>query len=250
MTQRTNSPRIAFIDIETAPILAAIWQLHEANAVWVERDTYLLCFSVLWLGDKKINTYCLPDYPRYNNHKHCDADIVADLFKVLDAAEVVIAHNGDAFDIKKINARLAVHGHKPPSPFKTIDTLKIARRTFKFDSNKLDNLGRYLGCGRKLPHTGANLWRRCAEGDPKAWASMRRYNAQDVRLLERVYERLKPWAKLPDLRIYTDAHGCPVCLSPKTQRRGISVARSRRYQRFQCQDCGHWFSGALIKDAP
>lgn len=246
MTQRA-SPRIAFLDIETAPILAAIWQLHEANAVWVERDTYLLCFSVLWAGDKKIATHCLPDYPQYDKQREDDSGLATELHKVLDAADIVIAHNGDAFDIKKINARFAVHGFKPPAPFKTIDTLKLARRTFKFDSNKLDNLGRYLSCGRKIPHTGANLWRGCINGDAKSWAIMARYNAQDVRLLERVYERLKPWAKLPDLRAYTDAHGCPVCLSHKVQRRGISVARSRRYQRYQCQDCGHWFAGEPCK---
>lgn len=248
MTHRTNSPRIAFIDIETAPILAAIWQLHEANAVWVERDTFLLSFSVKWAGDKRINTHCLCDYPGYDINKHSDLALCGELWKILEEADYVVAHNGDAFDVRKINARFAANGLLPPSPFKTIDTLKIARKRFKFDSNKLDNLGRYLpGCGRKIPHTGAELWRSCVNGDPKAWSILRKYNTQDVRLLERVYERLKPWAQF-DLRPYTDAHyGCPVCLSPKVQRRGISVARSRRYQRYQCQDCGHWFAGEPCK---
>lgn len=239
--------RIAFLDIESAPILATIWKLYEANSVWVERDTFLLSFAVSWNDEKKVHTCCLPDYPGYAANKHDDSKLVGDLFNVLSDADIIVAHNGDSFDIKKINARLVVHGYPPPSPFKTIDTLKVAKKHFRFDSNKLDNLGRYLGCGRKIPNTGADLWRRCVDGDPKAWEAMRRYNAQDVLLLRRVFDRIKSWSpNLPDLRLYKDG-GCPTCLSNKIQRRGKSVARSRVYQRLHCQDCGRWFSGDKIK---
>jgi uncharacterized protein YprB with RNaseH-like and TPR domain len=247
MTQAPSAPRIAYLDIETAPILGTTWQLHDTNVIWVERDTYILCFAVMWDGAKTVKTFALPDYKTYEKDKHNDRELVGDLFRVLDAADIIVAHNGDAFDIKKINARLAVHGFKPPSPFKTIDTLKIARRAFKFDSNKLDNISRFLGCGRKIQHSGAHLWRECIKGSDKSWVAMRKYNAQDVRLLHSVYQRLKPWAKIPDLRVYSGAHGCPTCLSSNVQRRGVSIARTRRYQRYHCQGCGAWFSGELIK---
>jgi DNA polymerase elongation subunit (family B) len=244
---KSSAPRIAYIDIETAPILANVWTLHEANAIWVERDTFLLCFAVMWDGFKTVKTFALPDYKTYQKDKHNDKELVGDLFRVLDSADIIVAHNGDAFDIKKINARLAVHGFPPPSPFKTIDTLKLARRTFKFDSNKLDNIGRYIGCGRKIQHSGADLWRECIKGSNKSWIVMRKYNAHDVKLLHSVYQRLKPWAKSHDLRVYSGAHGCPTCLSTNIQRRGVSIARTRRYQRYHCQSCGHWFSGELLK---
>ena len=42
----------------------------------------------------------------------------------------------------------------PPSPYKTIDTLKIARKYFGFNSSKLDDLGRVLGAGEKVRHGG------------------------------------------------------------------------------------------------
>ena len=241
------SPKIAFLDIETAPILANIWTLYEANAVWVERDTFLLCFGVMWSGEKRVKTYCLPDYPGYKKNKTDDSKLVAELNRILNEADIIVAQNCDSFDINKINARLSVHGYSPPAPYKTIDTLKIARRSFKFDSNKLDNLGRYLNCGRKIQNMGADLWRRCIAGEAKAWKWMRRYNAQDVLLLERVYQKLKPWAKThPDLRLYASG-GCPTCRSNNVQRRGVSIARSQRYQRFQCQSCGSWFSGKQEK---
>lgn len=244
-----GSPRIAFIDIETAPIIMAAWTVYEANAVWVERDTYIMCFAVRWSDEKRTKTYALPDYPRYRRHKHDDKDLCKDLFRILDAADIVVAHNGDAFDIKKINSRLAVHGFKPPSTYKTIDTLKIARRTFKFDSNKLDNLGRYLGEGRKIPNTGAALWRGCVDGDERSWRTMRRYNAKDVDLLVNVYDRLKAWApNHPDLRAWRGAPlGCPTCQSSNVQRRGFIVAKTQRRERFQCCDCGAWYSGKTFK---
>lgn len=244
-------PRLAFVDIETAPIIMAAWTVYEANAVWVVRDTYILCFAVRWSDRKKTQTFALPDYARYRRDRHDDKDLCRELFNVLDAADIVVAHNGDAFDIKKINSRLAVHGFNPPSPFKTIDTLKVARRAFKFDSNKLDNLGRYLGEGRKIPNTGAALWRGCVDGDERSWRTMRRYNAKDVDLLVNVYDRLKGWAPThPDLRAYRDkpvTSCCPTCQSTNVQRRGVNVAKTRRTERFQCRGCGAWYSGKTIK---
>jgi predicted RNA-binding Zn-ribbon protein involved in translation (DUF1610 family) len=242
--------KLLFIDIETAPIIMAAWTPYEASAVWVERDTHLLMFSYRWAHEKAVKTVCLPDFPRYKRSKYDDKDLCRVLFDLLDEADIVCAHNGDAFDIKKINSRLIVNGFKPPSPYKTIDTLKIARRVFKFDSNKLDNIGRYLSLGRKIPNTGAALWRGCVDGDPKSWATMRRYGKQDTALLANAYERLKSWApNHPNLNLYKayqDRAGCPTCGSEHVQRRGVHVKLQSKYYRFQCQDCGGWFSGMKV----
>jgi uncharacterized protein YprB with RNaseH-like and TPR domain len=242
-------PRIAFIDVETAPIDALVWTMFEANVIHVNEPTYLLCYAIKWVGQSRVTTRALCDYPGYARNKKSDKALLADLWADLDGADILVAHNGDSFDFKKINARLLVHGYKPPSPFKTVDTLKIARRHFKFDSNKLDNIGRYLQVGRKLPHTGKDLWLGCMRGDAKSWRTMRRYNAQDVHLLERVYEKLKPWASNhPALTTYTERPGCPVCSSTHTQQRGFNVAKTRKTPRLHCQDCGHWFTGSVKKN--
>jgi DNA polymerase elongation subunit (family B) len=242
-------PKIALIDIETAPILMYAWTMFEANAIHVVRPTYIMCFAVKWAHQKQIKTFALCDYPGYAQDRHSDKALCKDLHKTLDEADIVVAHNGDAFDIKKINSRLVVHGFQQPSPFKTFDTLKVARKNFKFDSNKLDNIGGYLHLGHKMPHTGKHMWVAAMEGDPKAWAMMRKYNAQDVRLLDAVYQEIKPWAATqPDLRAYTGTTGCPSCLSKNVQCRGFNVAKTRKTQRMQCQDCGHWHSGRIIKD--
>ena len=243
-------PRTLFIDIETAPLIIAAWQLWEANAVWVERDTYILSFSAKWADEKKVRTFSLPDFPAYRKDPHNDRDLVGRLFSFLDEADIVVAHNGDRFDIPKINARFAIHGLRPPSPYKSFDTLKLARK-FKFDSSKLDNLGRYLGCGRKVVTTGADLWRRCTSDkyDRKAWKRMVRYNEMDVRLLERVYLKLRPWSTThPNMAALTEKPCCPVCQSNHIQRRGFNLARTKKTPRFNCTSCGNWFSRSQRED--
>lgn len=247
----TREPRVCFWDIETAPSRGAYFDLwKEGNIVWEETPWYMLSFAYKWAGESKVHTHALPDFPLYGRDKENDRELIKKLWDVHDQADILVAHNGDRFDTKKTNVRFAVHELKPPSPFVSIDTLKWAKSQFKFDSNRLDAIGRVLGVGRKLPHTGADLWRRCIEGDLEAWRIMRRYNAQDVRLLERVYEKLLPWAKThPNLNAYSGGKGCPKCQSMKIQRRGVEVAKSRKYQRLQCQNCGGWSRGDLIKAA-
>lgn len=246
-------PRLLFLDIETSPISMTSWSLRPpyAGAVYVTRDTYILMMSWKWGHERKVHTAALPDFPRYRRDRHDDKDLCRLVHRLLDDADIVCAHNGDAFDIKKINSRLITNGLKPPSPFKTIDTLKAARRAFKFDSNKLDNIGRYLNEGRKIPNTGAELWRGVVEdGDPNSWRIMRRYCKQDTELLARVYERIKPWmATHPDMNLYRAIRDrppgiqCPTCESTNTQRRGVMVQLKRRKHRHHCQECGSWFSG-------
>lgn len=221
--------------------------MYEQNLIDLQKSWYILCFAYKWLGERKIHTRALPDYKRYKKDREDDSALVKDLWHLYDEADVVIAHNGDKFDLRKSNARFVKHGLSPPSPYKSIDTLKIARNRFAFLSNKLNDLGAYLGLGRKLPHTGFHLWKNCMHGHPKAWRRMRAYNARDVALLERVYSRLRPWAPSHvNLSAMSEKSCCPVCQSTHIQQRGYNLAKVKKTPRFQCQDCGHWFSATKI----
>jgi predicted RNA-binding Zn-ribbon protein involved in translation (DUF1610 family) len=244
---KSTPAKIVFADIETAPSLGYVWGKWQQDVIDFEANWYILSFSVKEIG-KKVQTFALSDYSDYNKDKENDKALVQDLWKILDEADVVVAHNGNRFDIPKINTRFLTHGMKPPSPYKTVDTLQIARKVFKFDSNKLDELGRYLGVGRKLPHTGFHLWKACMEGDPKAWAKMKRYNAQDVILLEKIYFLMRPWARTyPNVSQDTVLNRCPRCGSKQIQKRGVSYTMLRQKQRYQCQNCAGWFEGAAVK---
>ena len=164
-------------------------------------------------------------------------------------AEGFAMHNCDKFDIRKSNAKFIEYGFKPPATYKTVDTLKIARRYFRFDSNKLDSLGEYLGLGRKVKTGGFDLWDRCIQGEEKALRLMEKYNKKDVELLENVYLKLRPWmTNHPNLNLISETrHNCPICESSKVQRRGFSYSRVNKYQRWQCLECGGWSQSPINK---
>lgn len=244
-------PRIALFDIETAPSLGYVWAKWQTDVIDFRSDWYILSFAYKWLDNKKITTRALPDFPLYGKDRENDRELLVELWKVFDEADVIVGHNSDKFDIRKAYARFLVHGLAPPSPYKTVDTLKLARKHFKFDSNRLDDLGRYLGVGRKVANTGKHLWFGCMSGDTKSWATMRRYNARDVELLERVYLKLRPWTTThPNLAHLSHTDICGVCQSSKIQHRGWNHSRTGKRARIQCTDCGAWGSrGPFVREA-
>lgn len=237
-----KEPKILIFDIETSPNLGYIWGKYEQNVIEYNHEWYMLCYVAKWLGNKKIIKSKLNDFPNYKKDMMNDKHVVKTLWKLFDEADVIIGHNGDRFDIKKSNARFAYHGLPPPSQYKTIDTLKVARKYFKFNSNKLDDLGQLFGLGKKLPHEGFQLWKKCMFGDKKAWNKMIRYNIQDVKLLEKLYLKLLPWiGNHPNFGLYMGKeYVCPKCGSEKLQKRGFHYTKSQIYQRIQCQDCMGW----------
>lgn len=177
----------------------------------------------------------------YNPNKPDDFPIVEKLWALFNEADIIIAHNGDRFDIPKSKTRFIIHGLPPPAPSKTIDTKKIAKG-FGFESNKLDELGRQLGLGRKLHTGGQALWDGCRDGEKEAWQLMKRYNKQDVVLLEQVYLKLRGWYKPhTNLGLITRNHSCPNCGSFREQwvRNGFSYKKSGRHQRYSCRNCGN-----------
>lgn len=214
-----------------------IW---ETNIAKVIEQSYMLCVSYKWLGDKKTHVYALPDFPGYRRNKKNDSSLVSHLSKVLAEAEIVIAHNGDRFDITTTNTRMLFHGLDPLAPIKTVDTCKEARRVLKLPSNKLNDIGTYYGIGNKLPHTGTDLWLGCQERDEKdSWKLMREYNKQDVVLLERVYLLMRPYIRHPNVNVATRTMGaCPKCASRNLKKNGHWYTPTSEIQKYVCRDCG------------
>ena len=145
---------------------------------------------------------------------------------------MVVAHNGDSFDFKKINARFIVHRIPPPIPYKTVDTKRVAKNVASFESNSLNNLGLDMDEGEKIKHRGFDMWEGCMAGIQKDWDDMKRYNKRDVDLLERVYLRLRPWIKN-----HPHLMRCPFCNSKNVVKAGIEVTNTTEYQRYRCKDC-------------
>lgn len=244
----THQPIITVLDIENSPLKGYSWGVYEQNILKVLEPSKIMSFAAKQLGSNEATVKCLADYPSYKAGGLDDKEIVQELWEVLDKSDVVIGQNSDKHDIPKIYARFVIHGMKPPSSFKSIDTLKVAKRFFKFDSNKLDDLGAYLGVGRKMNNGGFSLWERCIAGDMSAWAIMKDYNLQDIILDEDVYLRLRPFdTRHPDIAFLADpenkSDACGTCQSTNLQKRGFNYTKTTRKQKYQCQDCFSWSSG-------
>jgi hypothetical protein len=236
-----------FLDIETAPSLGWVWGKWEQNVIDFKEDGYVLSFSIKKSWERGVKTRGLPDYPIWEKNKKDDSDILKDLWEEMNEADIIVAHNGDRFDIPTINTRFVTLGLQPPKPSKTVDTLKIARNKFKFKSNKLDDLGRDLGIGRKMPHTGIHLWLMCMTGDLKFWRIMKRYNRRDVLLLEQLYYKFLPWASNhPNVNSGNEGQ-CIRCGSTKIKPNGQTFTVFRKKDRIHCLNCKAWFEGAAKK---
>mgnify|MGYP004417312633 CR=1 FL=1 len=245
-----RKPKILLWDVETSPLLSYTWGIWEQNVIKVHTDWYMLCFSARWLGEKKFYTFALPDFPtEYKKNPESDKALMEKLWDLLDEADMVIAHNGDKFDVRKANTRFIANHIMPPSPYKQIDTLKIAKKYFAFTSNKLADLAEKLGLKRKLETGGFELWLGCIRGDKKAWAKMKAYNKQDVVVLEEVYERLKGWhGTHPNVNFITrKSMRCKNCGSDDLMKRGYARIATGWKQIYVCNACGASSRGELIR---
>jgi hemin uptake protein HemP len=239
-----GEPKVVLWDIENSQNLAAVFQLKHndyINAENIFRERFIICAAWKELGKPKVHSASvLDDAKRFKADPYDDRYVVTKLHEVLSGADVIIAHNGDEFDLKMTKGRMLAHGLAPLPPITSIDTLKVARTQFLLNANNLDYLGRLLKVGKKRK-TSPGLWLRVLRGDRAAIREMVAYNKEDVILLEDVFLKLQPYCPNHFNNELTGGTGCPRCGSDRFQSRGVHRAISRTYQRFQCQACGGWW---------
>lgn len=234
--------KILLVDIETSANNAWAWEYYDTNLVDLLRDWSILCYGYKWLGGEiEVHSIRKPkDIWDFLKHPDNDKQLVRQLWKLLDEADAVVAHNGKAFDVKKIQSRFLHYGMPPPSPFKVIDTLSEVKRISKNTRNNLDFLLKSWGLGSKLQNEGWPMWKKCMSGDEQAWKEMEAYNEVDVMGLERAFTHLKPWIKSFNLDTYSEKTVCPKCGSHRLVRKGFQYNSTTKYARIKCNDCGGW----------
>jgi hypothetical protein len=240
--KKNNSPKILVLDVETAPMTAFVWGTFDQNIPlnMIQDDWHLLSWSAKWIGDA-------PSKIMYMDQRKAkditnDKNILEGIWKLMDEADVIVGQNSKKFDIKKLNARFILNGMKPPSSFKQIDTLVLARKHFAFTSNKLEFLSENL-CTKykKLKHgkfPGFQLWKECLSGNQEAWKEMQKYNCHDVLATEELYLKLVSWDKDINFDAYTDDlnHTC-ACGCKKFRNKGYAYTSAGKFHRYQCVDC-------------
>lgn len=236
-------PKILVFDIETAPITAYTWGMYDQNIGLnqIKSDWHLLSWAAKWYGEPA-NKVIYMDNSKAKDIKN-DKALIKGLWKLLDEADIVIAQNGDKFDIKKFNARAAIHGLLPPSHYRSTDTLKESRKVFSFTSHSLEFMSDKLNTKyKKLKHAkypGFELWKAILEGDQKAWKEMEVYCIHDVLATEELYGKIQAWIKTQNLAtFFDDADVRCRCGSTNIIKKGFVYTDAGKFQGYKCRDCG------------
>ncbi|RYG50101.1 MAG: hypothetical protein EOO01_11500 [Chitinophagaceae bacterium] len=241
MTERKR----LFFDIETSPNIGFFWsagyklQIGYENII-TERAIICICFK--WEGEKKVHAL------HWDVRKQCDKRILIKFIRIASEADEIIGHNGDRYDLPWLRTRCLLHGIEMFPDYTSVDTLKISKSRFRFNSNRLDYIGQYLGLGGKIK-TEYSLWKNIVLNKClKSLDKMIQYCQRDVRLLEKVYQRLAKYA--PHKVHYGVLAGharttCPECGNSHVRSHQIRVtAAGYKRIRLQCLDhkCGRYFT--------
>jgi len=248
--------KILILDIETAPIIAHVWDIWEQNVGLnqIVSDWHLLSWSAKWFDPSTVSESTEADVIYMDQRKakniQDDKKLLEGIWKLMNEADVVITQNGVKFDSKKLNARFVMNEMKPPSSYKHKDTFLIAKKYFGFTSNKLEYMTDKL-CKKykKLTdrkYVGHTLWTECLKGNQDAWKEMEKYNKHDVLSLEELYTVLAPWdSSTIDLNIYhNNLENTCSCGNKEFVKDGFVFTPSGRFDRYVCTSCGHELRGS------
>lgn len=229
-------------DIETSPNIAFLWRSGYKLNVGphnILKERAIICICYKWEGSKKVHSL------KWDGGD--DRQLLVDFLEVAKKADELVAHNGDRFDIKWFNTRCLFHELEPIGDWKTVDTLKIAKKYFSFNSNRLDYLGRFLVGDCKSDDGGFDTWKDIILNDcPVAMKRMVKYCKQDVNLLEQVWKQLEPYHK-PKTHVGT-LNGTEKWTCPWTGSENVIKSKTRhtaagtRQHQMQSKETGGYFT--------
>lgn len=163
------------------------------------------------------------------------------IWEAYDQADVIYGHNVDRFDTKNLNAEWLTVGYTPPTPFKIVDTLKEARKTFGFESNTLASLTDRLGIDTKTDKYEVAVARAACAGDKPAQRKLKAYNVGDIAASEAFVDRLRGWIPSHPHNIIgtvNDRPTCNQCWQDTLDDNGVKLAQQITYRLYRCLDCG------------
>lgn len=239
--------RRLFIDIETSPNVGLFWRAGYKINLTPENileERVIVCAAYKWADQKTVKA--LRWTPAAGGvFLGDDKQLLRDLMPVLAAADEIVGHNGDRFDMKWIRTRCLFHRIPMSHYYNTVDTLKLARQLLYLNSNRLDYISKFLGEKGKIK-TDYNLWKRVVLGQKTALDEMVRYNKGDILALEAVYDELMPY--IPNKSHAAVLHGgskaqCPECESWNVYRskKRTTAAGTVKHQ-MHCNDCGKYYT--------
>ena len=235
-----SKPKLLFLDLETKPAVVYTFRMWDTsiNPEQVINPGGTICVGAKWQGSK--------DTIFFSDWDHGHEEMLRQVHALITEADAIITYNGDKFDLPKLWGEFLLNGMRPPHPPTSIDVLKSVKK-LGFDMNRLAYVGPLLKIGSKVKHEGFGLWRAVMEGDAKAQGRMKKYCVQDVVLLEKLYDKVKPFIKNHPHVGERTGEVCGACGSKHVQKRGFRTTKFFKIQRLQCQACGSWSEGSRAK---
>ena len=241
-TLQPFKPKRLFYDIETSYNIVKAWRIGyniNLNMEDIIQERAIITIAYKWEGEEDVTVLSWD--------KGCDKKIIEDFVKVMSEADELVGHNVDRYDTKFIMARALKHNIPVLPKYQSTDTLKLAKKHFMLNSNKLDYIAQYLGIGHKTKHRGMEMWDDIIlRNDPKALEEMIEYNVQDVFLTEQVYHKLMEYS-LPKVNHASkqtgDKHTCPQCGSNHAELHKTYISSSGTKTRLMnCLNCSTNFT--------
>lgn len=235
-------PKRLFYDIETSYNIVKAWRIGyniNLNMDDIIQERAIITIAYKWEGEEDVTVLSW--------NKGCDKEIIKDFVKVMAEADELVGHNVDRYDTKFIMARALKHNIPVLPKYQSTDTLKLAKKHFMLNSNKLDYIAQYLGIGHKTKHRGMPMWDDIIlRNDPKALEEMIEYNVQDVFLTEQVYHKLMEYS-LPKINHASkqtgDKHTCPQCGSDHAELHKTYISSAGTKTRLMnCLNCSTNFT--------
>ena len=215
----------------------------------ITRDYAIHGAAWKWLGEDKVS--CISVSPRAPFN---DEFVTKAIYDVFNEADIIVGHNIDRFDTRKLNTRALKHGLDPIPSKTSVDTLKLARRYFDITSNSMAYLARFLELGVEKDESPD--WEAIRAGDSEALAYMREYNRRDVVVTEQIYLKLRSWdenapniAAIQELRDVEGnlIHACPACGSTDIINHGhFTTRKGIKKHRIFCKSCRKASRGKTI----
>lgn len=252
--KKNKNKKIIFWDLEISPALSFTWGIFKANIPhdYVVEPWNILCVGWKELGEDKVHSLSVFDADNMNTSLDYRDDylLCKKLRDVINSADVIVAHNGDSFDLKMFNSRLIYHGLPPVSPYiLTVDTLKEGRKVTRTLSASMDYLCRFFNAGQRKMKTDKYLWldivhpSSSAKEREKAMNYMVKYCKQDIKANESLYLKMLPYMKTHPNLASSNTCNCPKCDSDKTVKNGVRKSKSGiARQEHLCNNCGSYFS--------
>lgn len=125
-----------------------------------------------------------------------DKRIVASLMQELMKYKIIVGYYTTVFDIPFIRTKALRHNIDFPEYGQIFhwDIYYTVKSKLNLSRKSLENVCDYLNLGEKYSPS-KELWRRAKYGDPKALEEIVQHNIVDVELLEKLHNKLEPFAK-------------------------------------------------------